>query len=358
MADVPIEVRGDEIELLVEGRSFSGWEEMSVARALNAVAARFSLVVSDRDPFPVRPGQECTVRVAGSVLVTGYVDALEFKGGPRGRSLSVSGRDKTGDLVDCSELSDPGEWSDIGLDELAQLIAAPFGIDVRSVFTDTPEPFFLFRRQPGETAWSAIERACRLRGVLAFSSGDGALLLDRPASSPGAVTLLEGEGGNVEEWTVTVDQTDRFQTYLVRGQTNGSDEYSGEFAAEIEGQASDPKIQRFRPLLVLAEGALTFEDAADRAAWEASTRAARAARLEVLVQGWRQTPFTGPVWAINTLVPVRIPSAAISADLLLDTVTFTRTTAGSSTRLGLVRPDAYRPQPIVEDFDDFLEGDG
>lgn len=359
MADRPIEVRGDELELLVGGRAFSGWESMSVARALDAVAARFSMVVSDRDPFPIRPGEECTVRVAGVTLVTGFVDALEFEGGPNGRRLTVSGRDRTGDLVDCSELSEPGEWSDIGLQELAQAIADPFGVEVRALFTEELDPFFLFRRQPGETAWSAIERACRLRGVLAFSAGDGALLLDRPASSSSSVPLIEGgESGNVEEWRIEVDHTNRFRTYFVQGQTRGSDEFSGELAAEVEGQAEDPGIERFRPLLVLAEGAITFEDAQDRAAWEATVRAARSSRLEVLVQGWRQTPGTGPVWSVNTLVPVSIPSAGLKRSLLVDSVTFTRTKDTTSTRLGLTRPDAYRPSPVVEDFDDFLEGDG
>jgi len=355
MADRPQEIRGDELELLVEGKAFSGWEEMTVARALDAVSAQFSLVVSDRNPFPIRPGASCTVKVAGTVLVTGRVDGLEFTGGPKGRSLTVAGRDLTADLVDCSELSDPGEWSDVGLLELAQFIAGPFGIEVRALFTEELDPFILFRRQPGETAWSAIERACRLRGVLAFSNGEGVLLLDRPASTPASAALVEGV--NVEEWTITVDQSNRFRDYYVRGQISGGDDYSGQLAAEVEGTATDPAIRRFRPLLVLAEGALTFEDAADRAQWEATVRAARAARLEVLVQGWRQVPFTGPVWSINQLVQVRIPSAGLRRSLLVESVVFRRSLEGTSTSLTLTRADAYRPQPIVEDFDDFLEGD-
>lgn len=354
MADRPIEVRGDELELLVAGQAFSGWESMTVARALDALSARFSLVVSDRNPYPVRPGDECTVRVAGEVLVTGHVDGLEFKGDANGRTLTVGGRDRTADLVDCSELTDPGEWVDVGLAELAQFIADPFGVEVRALFTDALDPFAVFRRQPGETAWSAIERACRLRGILAFSSGDGALLLDRPASTRSSVPLVEGEGGNVEEWTITVDHANRFRNYFVRGQSSGSDDFSGELAAEIEGEATDEGIDRFRPLLVVAEGALTFDDAADRAAWEATVRAARAARLEVLVQGWRQTVGKGPVWSVNQLVPVRIPSAGLSRELLVDSVTFERSTSRTATRLSLTRPDAYRPQPIVEAFDDFL----
>jgi prophage tail gpP-like protein len=357
VADRPVEIRGDDLELLVEGRSFTGWETMTVARALDAVAAQFQLVVSDREPFPVRPGDECTVKVAGELVVTGYVDALQYTGTATGRQLTVAGRDRTGDLVDCSETSDPGEWTELPLAELVQKIADPFGIEVRALSDAALQPLELFRRQPGETAWSAIERACRRRGILAFSSGDGALLLDRPASSSAQVPLLEGENGNVLAWAIEVDHRSRFSLYDVRGQTGGSDSFSGTLAAEVQGTATDVAIDRFRPLLVLAEGALSFDDAEDRAAWEASVRAARSSRATVTVQGWRQVPRTGPVWSVNQLVQVRLPSAGLASVLLVDQVTFERSNAGSRTRLGLTRPDAYQPAPVVEDFEDFLGSD-
>lgn len=354
MADFPNQdLQADEIELLVEGKALTGWESMSVERALGAIAAQFTVAVADRNPYPVRPGQECTLRVAGQVLVTGHVDQLSLSGSARGgRSFQVSGRDRTADLVDCSVLEDPGEWADITLVDLVTALASPFNVPVRSQLTEELAEFFLFRRQPGETAWSAIERACRLRGVLAYSSGDGELLLDLPASSSAAGQLVEGN--NLLEWTLEVDHSDRFRDYYVRGQS--TDEFAGELAAEVAGQATDPGIDRFRPLLVLAEGALTFEDALDRAAWEATVRASRAARITCRTQGVRQLAG-GPLWAVNQLVPVRIDTAAVNRRLLLEHVTFKRDGGGTTSELVLVRPDAYRPQPVVEDFDDLLEGD-
>lgn len=353
MPDLPTDLQADEIELLVDGQAFTGWESMSVERALGAIAAQFTLGVADRNPYPVRPGQQCTLRAAGLVLVTGYVDAITVQGTARGgRSFQVSGRDRTGDLVDCSELSDPGEWSDVSLLELVTELAAPFGVPVRAALEDLGAPFLLFRRQPGESAWSAIERACRLRAVLVFSSGDGELVLDRPATTSAVAQLVEGE--TILEWLLEVDHADRFRDYYVRGQS--TDEFAGELAAEVAGQATDPSIGRFRPLLVLAEGALTFEDAEDRAAWEATVRASRAARITCRTQGLRQGRG-GPLWAVNQLVPVRIPTAAVNRRLLISGVKFRRDSSGTTTELVLVRPDAYRPQPVVEDFDDLLEGD-
>lgn len=364
MADRPIDVRGDELELVLGGRSFTGWKRMTVARALSSLSAEFELVVVDRAPYPVRPGDAVTVKVAGELVLSGFVDRIKLEGGEEGRTFEIAGRDRTADLIDCSaglpQEEGAEELSEIAggtLLELVELLAAPLGVTVRAAAGLDATPFDLFRRQPGETAWSAVERLCRRRGVLAFSSPAGELLLELPAAGVAAGQLLEGPRGNVISWAVSVDHRERFSLYDVRAQVPGTDDYAGLPALEIGGRATDEGIQRFRPLLVLGEGAMTFEDTEDRAAWEAAVRAARSERLEVIVPGWRQVP-KGRVWAVNETVQVDIPRAGLRSTLLVDEVTFVRDEGGSTTRLGLTRPTAYQAEPVVEDLEDFLgEGD-
>lgn len=351
------DVRGDELELLVEGTRFTGWEKVEVARSMEAASGAFSVQVSDRDPLPIRVGQEVTVRLAGAVVIKGHVDVVQIRGDARSSSLVVAGRDKTADLVDCSELSEPGEWRDVAFLSLVQLIAQPFGVEVRSLLEETPEPFARFARQPGESAWSALERACRLRGVLAHSSGDGALLLERPGRALAAVALEAGR--NVLAWAIETNTRQRFSSYVVRAQSQGSDDYYADQAALVEAEASDPSVERFRPLLVLAEGALVFENARDRAQWEATVRAARSETTSVTVQGWRQAPGA-PVWDLNQLAHVVIPKAGLDQVLLVNELRFSRDREqGTLTEVGLTRRDAYDPQPVVEERDGFdLEDQG
>lgn len=355
--DLPGDVRGDELELLVRGRAYTGWESMTLSRQLDAVAAQFQVSVADRHPFPIRPEDECTVKVAGTTVLTGFVDRIQSAGTSERREFTVAGRDRTAELVDCSAGVKPDtegevtEYVGATLLELARELAMPLGVEVRALFTDEVAAFDLFRLQPGESCWSAIERACRRRGVLAFSSGTGELLLDRPASAQAAGRIVEGE--NVLEWTTEIDHASRFSVYVTRAQIPGSDEFSGIPALEVQGQATDRGVRRFRPLLVLGEGAMSFDDAEDRAAWEASVRAARSGRLEVLVPGWRQLTSSARVWTVNETVAVRIPTDGIRTQLLVDSVTFQRSAEKTTTRLGLTRPDAYLPQPEVEDFEGF-----
>lgn len=341
------DVEGDELELLVGGTRFTGWESVQVVRQMEAASGSFTVTVSDRDPLPIKAGQEVTVRVAGEVVIRGHVDQVDAKGSATERSVSIAGRDLTADLVDCSELSEPGEWFDIELVALVSLIAQPFRVEVRSLLEDFPDPFDRFARQPGETAFSAIERACRLRGVLAFSSGDGALLLARPGKTLADAALVEGE--NVLSWAVSTNLRQRFQHYVVRAQMRGQDDYFGDQSALVEGTADDAGVPRFRPLLVLAEGALAFENARDRAQWEATVRAARSSTVSVIVQGWRQLPG-GRVWQLNERATVRLPGAGLDQVLLVNELRFSRDLEeGTITEIGLTRSDAYDPQPEVDE---------
>lgn len=348
-------VNDEELELLVEGRSFSGWERCEVTRSMEAASGTFSVQVSARDPLPIRAGQEVTVRLARAVVLRGHVDVVQARGGPRERSVVVAGRDLTADLVDCSELSEPGEWHDVDLQQVVELIAEPFGVEVRSLLEEATDPFFRFARQSGESAWSAIERACRLRGVLVHSSGDGALVLERPGRNLTDVALIEGR--NVQEWAVGTNLTQRFSHYVVRAQHPGADDYFADQSALVEGTAEDPLVERFRPLLVLAEGALAFEGAADRAAWEATVRAARSATCSVTVRGWRQKPG-GRVWQLNELAHVVIPGAGLDQVLLVNELRHSLDSdQGTVTEVGLTRKDAYDPQPEVDEADELEFGD-
>lgn len=355
VTDRPEDVRGDELELRVEGRSFTGWEEVSVARALDALSGAFRLTVSDRRPYPVRPGDACEVILAGELLISGYVDVLDVEVGPERRLAVVEGRDKTADLVDCSEISEPAEHFDVRLADLAVRIASPFGVEVRSELAED-EPFQVFKVNPGETAFAALERAARRRGALLYSEGDGVLVISRPASGRAAGALVEGPRGNVERCKLRIDGRNRFRTYVVRAQGPGGDDHYGPDVALVEGRAEDPGVSRYRPLLVVGDGAMTFEDAADRASWEATVRAARAAWISVEVPGWRQAPG-GPPWRVNDLVRVDVPSALVDQELLIASVHHQRDKEqGTRTTLGLTRRDAYVPSPEVDTEEEaFLE---
>lgn len=359
--DEAADVRGDDLELIVDGARYTGWQDVAVSRSVDSAAGSFKVtaVPTVTEAWPIRPLQAVEVKIGDVAIVTGFVDSLRASSDSDGRRVEISGRDKAADLVDSSAVVSPGEWRNLKLHELVRELATPQGVSVLRGSVPAGEASFpVFALNPGETAWTAIERAARMRGILVFSDGLGNLVLEPPAAGG----TLEGElveggaTGNVFESSIRWNLADRFQIYTVRGQAQGSDALFGAAVAEVEATAQDLEIDRGRQLLVIAEGQVSTKDAEDRAQWEAAVRRARSLVLEVKVAGWRQF-LDGPPWQINRTVNVTIPSLAVKGLFLIRSLKFTRSgSAAAVTTLSLVPEDALNPQPTIPAGDEPFAG--
>lgn len=349
------------LRLLVSGKLYGGWEDISVKLSIETISGEFSLGYFDswhgQTQFtPIHDGAPCEVRMGGDTVITGYVDDADDALDAENDGLTVSGRDATGDLVDCSAVHKPDQWNGQTLPAIARTICAPFGIGVKAE-TDCGAPFPTVKVQPGETAFAIIERLCRMRAVLPVSDGRGNLVLTSAGRGGRASTpLVEGE--NILSLNRTRSQKERFSEYTVKGQ-QGSFAAAGETAevissdgtvtvrtaAPASGRAKDAGVARYRPLVIIAEGEASGQSPATRAMWEATVRGGRGLRIEVTVQGWRQN--NGELWRPNTLVHIESPRRGLNDTLLIVSCAYSCSASGTLTTLSLARPDAYKLIPIA-----------
>lgn len=339
--------------LLVNGTEYRGWKGVRVQRSLDAVAGAFSLEITERTShaamgWPIQPGAECRVLMDGEPVITGYVDAARLAMSDTDHSVSVEGRDRTADLVDCAAPDEPGEWSGIGLAAFCARLARPYGVEVVDEAGGS-QSFGVLKIQTGESCQEAMDRAARQCGIMLTCDGRGRLVLARPGGSTASVALEEGR--NVKSAEVAVDHKDRFSLYTVKGQAQGSNT-SWEGAASVRASARDAAMTRYRPLVVLAEQQATGASAAKRAQWECAVRAGRAATVTATVAGWRQGEG-GPLWTVGQLVPVSLPSLRLDETLVLGSVEWVLTgTDGQISRLTLKRADAYLSEPVKKKTSD------
>ncbi len=339
-----------DIALRVNGLQLAGWTRATVTRGIEAVAGSFELSVSDKwanvnAAWPVVEEDECSVLVGGVPVLTGYVDRRSPAFGPTEHSLTVSGRDKTGDLVDCSAILSKWEFTNIPVLTLARRVAEPFGIPVSlQPGLAPPRPAERLTVDPGDSAFDVIERACRLVGLLPVSDGVGGLVLTRAGTSRATTELVEGV--NILSASATFDVSGRFRRYVVLGQHRGADDFFGESAGRIRASATDLSVEReARVLVVRPEGNVTTEIAKRRAEWEATVRASRGDTVAVTVQGWTQAD--GNLWPVNAIVRVRAPHVGVDADMLIAQAVYSASAdGGTTTQLALKRPDAFKPEPV------------
>lgn len=339
------------IGLHVNGKVYEGWKDARVVRGIESIAGGFDLTVSDRwesgqEPWAIYEEDACTVSIGTETLITGYVDKRGMSYAAGDRSFSVSGRDRTGDLVDCSAILSKWEYVDVPILDLARKVAATFDVAVSfGPGVKSPPPARKLSVDPGDSAFDVIERLARAGGLLPVSDGRGGLLLMRPGSSRTADALVEGE--NLKSLSVEFDATGRFRRYLVLGQHAGTDQWAGMAASAIKAEAHDNGVRRAaRVLVVRPDGNISGGQAKTRAQWEATVRAARATTVNVQVQGWAQS--NGKVWPVNALVPVRAPRAGISGDMLISQATYSVGSSGTVTDLVLRPPNAFVPEPVLQ----------
>ncbi len=335
----------NEIRLTTGGREYAGWKSASVTRSIEAISGYFSIGLTERWPgqetvWPIMPEDECSISIGGETVITGDIDQIAPNFDSSSHDVSVQGRDRTGRMVDCSANHDPGEWLDIKLDRLAKKLAAPFGISVINQ-ADVGKSF-KFNLQMGETAFEALDRACRSRGVLPISDGQGNLILTKPGQSRCSTALVQGQ--NVKSANLTASVTERFGTYIVRGSQPFSDFLSSEQSTAVEARAIDAGVAASRTLIILPEFAVDIATARKRAQWEATVRAAWAVSVAVTVQGWRQG--NGELWPVNGLVNVELPWLRVTGEMLISELTYSiDESGGTQTQMTLRRKDAFLPQP-------------
>lgn len=348
LATDPAGVVLDPITVELDGKPFRNWEQLRLSRELNAACGTFELKATLSRPWPGKAGARARILLGEHVAATGYVDGVRLQLTSSGHVVTVHGRDKTSDLVDCSVPPSVGQLSNVHLIDIVRKLGEPYGVeeDVR----ENGDLFPTFTPNQGESAWSAIEKAARLRGKLCFATNEGKLRIDRPASSRASGSVREGEGELELRW----ENADKFQTYLVRGQGRGSDQGWGDAVASVKAESFDASIKRPRTLVIIAESAVDLATAQERADWERTVRWARSASFVATVRGWRQR-WRGPLWELNQLVQVKVPRWGFEADLLVDGLEFSRGDDGSRTTLRLIRPDSYKPEPGSAEGDPFGE---
>lgn len=338
------------VQLQVGGVGYSGWTMVQIERGIDQMTGTFSLRLAAKErtgaeDWPISEGAECRVLLAGEPLITGYIDSFTPFVGPDERGIDVSGRDRTADLVDCSAIHTPGSWRGRKLELIAAELVKPFGIAIEIV-GETGAPFTKFALQQGETVFAAIERMCRYRGLVAWSAGDGVLRIGNPDSGQSIGRLAEGE--NVIFGRRSHSVADRYSDYIVKGQAAGSDDRNGAAVAQVRGEARDPAITRYRPLLIIGEEQSDQAALKNRAEWEAAVRSGRSTSAQITVPGWLMA--NGKPFAHGMRADCDVPSARIAGSLLIERLSFSRDAEGGTvTTFYLVPPEAWtqlaEPEP-------------
>ncbi|MBJ5271133.1 baseplate protein, partial [Salmonella enterica subsp. enterica serovar Newport] len=246
----------------------------------------------------------------------------------RSVSTGIAGRSLTADLIDCA--AEPTQFNGRSLVQIAQALAAPFGIEV--VNNGAPSGVIPdVQPDHGETVIEVINKILGQQQALAYDDPHGRLVIGGIGSTRAHTALVLGE--NILSCDTEKSIRERFSVYQVAGQRAGNDDDFGEATTTaLRARTEDAFIARYRPMYIRQTGQATGAGCIARADFEARQRAARTDETTYVVQGWRQG--NGTLWQPNQRVIVFDPVCGFdNTELLVSEVTFTQDQNGTLTEI-------------------------
>ena len=347
------------ISLKINGKKFTGWTRLQITQGIEQVVPSFSMAYTDKYPGAIvdssfKMGEECQVEINGHRLLSGHIEEIQSGYDATNHNLEVRGRDKLGDLVDCSYYktgtpnewhfktpASPNEWKGQSIINLATILCDPFNIRVEadlSVMSEVTKVIPVFKLEEGETAFAALARLVLMNAILIVGYGDGKLTLTRAAKNKRATTSIES-GRNIFSARVLFSNINRFSNYVVKGVGQADDIFNLTDTTSPFGSATDELITRHRPTVIFAEDLTDNGKCQKRAEWSANVAAGKSREYKYTLIGWLQED--GSPWPLNGLVKVKDTPHNVNKELLIQQITYDLSNQGQTITLTLIDPRAY-----------------
>jgi prophage tail gpP-like protein len=391
LALVRLALDEDAIQIVINGTSYQGWEEVDIdsdilnpADAFNvsgaiskieptAAEARAGASATAVDDF--REAQECDVYVGLDRQMGGVIDDVEMNGDRRSSRMRISGRDKGAYLVDSE--AKKIKASKYTLKSLIEaLLEKSWGIrnvilsneDNRKLLLGKKDktkpraslPKFL---QPlardrtkidhGEHIASILDERTRQLGITWWLTAQGDLFLGKPNYEQEAAYHFSAGASpesdvqtNVERWSIARSASERYSEIRVHGQGWADPDVIWKKTSakpKFLGVARDPDLVErgiIRKLIIADSDVLSNSEAQARADWEMGQRRLRGLVVNLTVPGFRQG---NRLYAVDTLATVKIEEAGIDGTFYVTQRRFKEDRRGRRTELTLHETKVWLP---------------
>lgn len=213
----------DKVMVVIAGKVHTDWKSYQIDSDFLIPADQWSMTLglpAGIFPDEVKRGAPAQVKVGSDTVMVGRVDSVQ-RSVTRGQvTLSISGRDSTGILVDCAAPIFTARQ--VSLEEVIALVVRPLGITNVTLHAESSIRNDKVTVEPGERAWDTLMRACSGRGLWPWFAPDGTLIIGGPDyTTPPVATLimrLNGEGNNLLNLSDTSSMERSYSTLTVLGQ--------------------------------------------------------------------------------------------------------------------------------------------
>jgi len=302
------------LELKVDNRKYSGWENVTISKSIQSIAHNFSMNIFNADGISIKDDDLIQILKDDKVFFTGYLDDMNIGISDIKKPLSISGRSKTGDLIDCN-VSENKQYNKQNIKQIISDLVKPFNISVSSSLK--LEPLEIFNTKVGETYFDAINRLCKQTNTLPISDNFGNIEIIKNQQNKSSIVLKDSD---FKELNLPKKLSKRFSKYTYKKE--------GIITDVTDGSVIDDTVLRFKPFV----GVNTEDkDNQDLAKWQLNHNKASEISLTAVVKGWDLE--------INTIV--KLETEIVNNSFLIKDITYSKSDSGTISNVTFVSKDLY-----------------
>lgn len=302
------------VELKVGNRRYSGWENVTVTKALQSIAHTFAMDIYNGDQVQIADDDLVQILVDENVFLTGYIDTIELGISDAKKPLKITGRSKAGDLIDCS-IETNKQYNKQNIKQIISDLVKPFSITVSS--TLKLEALETFNTKVGETYFNAINRLCKQTNTLPISDNYGNIIITKNEQIESENILKDGD---FKELNYPKILSSRFSKYVYKKE--------GIVTDVTDGSVTDDTVKRYRPFVEVNTEEKTN---IDMAKWKKNHNKVDEVTLTAKITGWDLE--------INTIL--KLDTEIVKNSFLLKDIVYTKGEQGTVSDLVLASKDAY-----------------
>lgn len=303
-----------EIELLSGNKRYKGWENVIIKKSIVTIADTFSLNIFKGDEVAISKDDIIVIRVDNEIFFTGYVDDFDLGISQNKKPLKISGRSKSGDLIDCN-INEVKQYNKQNIAQIITDLVKPFNITVSTNLTLTP--LDVFDTKIGETYFSAINRLCKQTNTLPVSDKLGNIKIIKNEKIVSSIILRDED---FKELNFKQKYSNRFSEYHYNKES---------VIVDIESSnIEDPEIKRFRPFVAVNTEEKSNEDMSN---WAKNFEIANSIFLNGVVVGWK----------LETNTIVKIETELVNGSFLVKEIEYSKGDNGTVSKVIFISKDLY-----------------
>jgi prophage tail gpP-like protein len=323
------------------------WRHICIKKSLDDICHTLTLEIPSSERTKIHKHEKIEVRYENSLVkdsggrrrvTTVMADEITAIADTAKHSLTVIGRSPARDIIDSTW---GGTLMNMTLYEITKNICDKFGIACANIPIDQGDPteqVMIFSWE-NESPWTKLVTEADSQGFILTSNEAGSLYIWQPEGSVREEGFHLAEGRNIKTIEWKENGAEQYHEYVITG--GGGDPVS-----VIDSTCNNKRILTMNLTNPVIEAAKLQGRA------QTEMRRRRENRTSVTVSGWGltdtqiknlgdETSGKEIFWAPNLLIPVKVPSLGLSANLLIAEVEQEATPEMMSSTISLVNREAY-----------------